>query len=60
MERSVQNGQQAALIREEVASLLQEWLAGTMRARALRETELTQLAKELVTANEPPNAENAP
>jgi hypothetical protein len=37
-----------------VASRLEKELAGTIRERALRNTELAELARELLAATDPP------
>lgn len=57
--KRIQEAQQATPVRETVASLLQEQLTGKMRERALRGTELAELAKKLIAATEPPETESA-
>jgi hypothetical protein len=57
--KRIQEAQETAPVDDAAASLLQRQLAGTMCERALRGTELAELAKDLIAAPEKPATENA-
>ena len=58
--KRILEAQTAAPVEAGVASRLETELTGTMRERALRNAELADLARVLIAANDPPNAEAAP
>jgi hypothetical protein len=51
--KRIREAQAAAPVGEAVASRLEKELAGTIRERALRNTELAELARELLAATDP-------